>query len=147
MLWSGLDAGSVVLFDSGRGGPIPFEGVISEGPAVRVQFITDRPNNHNTGFNIRFEGTAQTDDNVPIKPEDGSHVLCSLRLAFEKGHCYEPYIQNGNLSSTDPTYGVGTVVEFTCDPGHSLEQGPPVIECINTRDPYWNDTEPLCKGD
>lgn len=55
VLWSGLDAGSVVLFDSGRGGPIPFEGVISEGPAVRVQFITDQPN-HNTGFNIRYEG-------------------------------------------------------------------------------------------
>lgn len=55
VLWSGLDAGSVVLFDSGRGGPIPFEGVISEGPAVRIQFITDQPN-HNTGFNIRYEG-------------------------------------------------------------------------------------------
>lgn len=55
VLWSGLDAGAVVLFDSGRGGPIPFEGVISEGPAVRVQFITDQPN-HNTGFNIRYEG-------------------------------------------------------------------------------------------
>ncbi|XP_016302621.1 seizure 6-like protein [Sinocyclocheilus anshuiensis] len=121
VLWSGLDAGSVVLFDSGRGGPIPFEGVISEGPAVRVQFITDQPNSHNTGFNMRYE-------------------------AFEKGHCYEPYIQNGNFSTTDPTYGVGTVVQFTCDPGHSLEQVPPVIECINTRDPYWNDTEPLCKG-
>lgn len=55
VLWSGLDAGSVVLFDSGRGGQIPFEGVISEGPAVRIQFITDQPN-HNTGFNIRYEG-------------------------------------------------------------------------------------------
>ncbi|XP_072515373.1 seizure 6-like protein isoform X2 [Salminus brasiliensis] len=121
VLWSGLDAGSVVLFDSGQRGPIPFEGVISEGPAVRVQFITDQPNHHNTGFNIRYE-------------------------AFEKGHCYEPYIQNGNFSTTDPTYGVGAVVQFSCDPGHSLEQGPPVIECINTRDPYWNDTEPLCKA-
>lgn len=56
VLWSGLDAGSVVLFDSGHGGQIPFEGVISEGPAVRIQFITDQPN-HNTGFNIRYEGT------------------------------------------------------------------------------------------
>uniref|UniRef100_A0A3B1KI94 Seizure related 6 homolog like n=1 Tax=Astyanax mexicanus TaxID=7994 RepID=A0A3B1KI94_ASTMX len=121
VLWSGLDAGSVVLFDSGQRGPIPFEGVISEGPAVRVQFITDQPNSHNTGFNIRYE-------------------------AFEKGHCYEPYIQNGNFSTTDGGYGVGAVVQFSCDPGHSLEQGPPVIECINTRDPYWNDTEPLCKA-
>lgn len=45
-----------MLFDSGHGGQIPFEGVISEGPAVRIQFITDQPN-HNTGFNIRYEGT------------------------------------------------------------------------------------------
>uniref|UniRef100_A0A3B3SC19 Seizure related 6 homolog like n=1 Tax=Paramormyrops kingsleyae TaxID=1676925 RepID=A0A3B3SC19_9TELE len=120
VLWSGLDAGSVVLFDSGRGTQIPFEGVISEGPSVRVQFITDMPS-HATGFNIRYE-------------------------AFEKGHCYEPYIQNGNFSTSDPTYGVGAVVQFSCDPGHSLEQGPPVIECINARDPYWNDTEPLCKA-
>ncbi|XP_060764473.1 seizure 6-like protein isoform X2 [Neoarius graeffei] len=121
VLWSGLDAGSVVLFDSGRGVPIPFEGVISEGPAVRIQFITDKLNNQNTAFSIHYE-------------------------AFEKGHCYEPYIQNGNFSTSDPTYGVGAIVQFSCEPGHSLEQGPPVIECINTRDPYWNDTEPLCKA-
>uniref|UniRef100_A0A3P9ITM7 Seizure related 6 homolog (mouse)-like n=1 Tax=Oryzias latipes TaxID=8090 RepID=A0A3P9ITM7_ORYLA len=120
VLWSGLDAGSVVLFDSARGGQIPFEGVISEGPAVRIQFITDQPN-PNTGFNIRYE-------------------------AFERGHCYEPYLQNGNFTTTDPLYGVGAVIQFTCDPGHSLEQGPPVIECISARDPYWNDTEPICKA-
>ncbi|XP_072227605.1 seizure 6-like protein isoform X2 [Leuresthes tenuis] len=120
VLWSGLDAGSVVLFDSGRGGQIPFEGVISEGPAVRIQFITDQPN-HNTGFNIRYE-------------------------AFERGHCYEPYLQNGNFTTSDLLYGVGAVVQFTCDPGHALEQGPPVIECISARDPYWNDTEPICKA-
>lgn len=66
--------------------------------------------------------------------------------AFERGHCYEPYLQNGNFTTSDPLYGVGAVVQFTCDPGHSLEQGPPVIECISARDPYWNDTEPLCKG-
>lgn len=41
---------------------------------------------------------------------------------------------------------MGTVVEFSCDPGHSLEQGPAIIECINMKDPYWNDTEPLCRG-
>lgn len=65
-MWSGLDAGSVVLFDSGRGGQIPFEGVISEGPAVRIQFITDQPN-HNTGFNIRYEGAEATVDLVGHK--------------------------------------------------------------------------------
>nr|XP_057913696.1 seizure 6-like protein isoform X4 [Doryrhamphus excisus] len=120
VLWSGLDAGSVVLFDSGRSGHVPFEGVISEGPAVRVQFITEQPS-QNTGFNIRYE-------------------------AFERGHCYEPYLQNGNFTTSDPLYSVGAVVQFSCDPGHSLEQGPPVIECISARDPYWNDTEPLCKA-
>ena len=66
--------------------------------------------------------------------------------AFGRGHCYEPYLQNGNLSTSDPAYGVGAVVQFSCDPGHSLEQGPALIECINSRDPYWNDTEPICKG-
>ncbi|KAF3848538.1 hypothetical protein F7725_015035 [Dissostichus mawsoni] len=75
VLWSGLDAGSVVLFDSGRGGQIPFEGVISEGPA------------------------------------------------------------NGNFTTSDLLYGVGAVIQFTCDQGHALEQGPPVIECISARDP------------
>uniref|UniRef100_A0A8C3AH65 Seizure related 6 homolog like n=1 Tax=Cyclopterus lumpus TaxID=8103 RepID=A0A8C3AH65_CYCLU len=120
VLWSGLDAGSVVLFDSGRGGQIPFEGVISEGPAVRIQFITDQPD-HDTGFNVRYE-------------------------AFERGHCYEPYLQNGNFTTSDPLYGVGAVIQFTCDLGHALEQGPPVIECVSARDPYWNDTEPLCKA-
>ncbi|KAM9734434.1 LOW QUALITY PROTEIN: seizure 6-like protein [Menidia menidia] len=119
VLWSGLGAGSVVLFDSGRGG-VPFEGVISEGPAVRVQFSSDRPD-PNTGFNIRYE-------------------------AFERGHCYEPYLQNGNFSSSDPLFGVGAVVQFSCAPGHALEQGPPVIQCISARDPYWNDTEPICKA-
>lgn len=71
---------------------------------------------------------------------------CLHFSAFERGHCYEPYIQNGNFTTTDPTYSMGTVVEFTCDPGHSLEQGPSIIECINIKDPYWNDTEPLCRG-
>ncbi|XP_061554875.1 seizure 6-like protein isoform X4 [Phycodurus eques] len=65
---------------------------------------------------------------------------------FERGRCYEPYLLSGNFSTTDPLYGVGAVVQFTCDPGHALEQGPPVIECISARDPYWNDTEPLCKA-
>ncbi|XP_061603282.1 seizure 6-like protein isoform X2 [Phyllopteryx taeniolatus] len=120
VLWSGLDVGSVVLFDSGRSGHVPFEGVISEGPVVKIQFFMDQPD-QNTGFNIRYE-------------------------AFERGRCYEPYLQNGNFSTSDPLYGVGAVVQFTCDPGHALEQGPPVIECISARDPYWNDTEPLCKA-
>ncbi|XP_039627672.1 seizure 6-like protein isoform X3 [Polypterus senegalus] len=119
-VWSGLENGSVVLLDSARGGQVPFEGIISEGPVVTVQFTSDSANT-SSGFNIRYE-------------------------AFERGHCYEPYIQNGNFTTTDSSYNVGAIVEFTCEPGHSLEQGPPVIECVNMRDPYWNDTEPLCKA-
>ncbi|XP_057675080.1 seizure 6-like protein isoform X2 [Corythoichthys intestinalis] len=120
VLLGGLDTASLVLFDSGRSRHVPFEGVISEGPAVTVQFSTEQPA-QNTGFNIRYE-------------------------AFERGRCYEPYLQNGNFTTSDHLYGVGAVVQFTCDPGHALEQGPPVIECISARDPYWNDTEPICKA-
>ncbi|XP_044296898.1 seizure 6-like protein [Varanus komodoensis] len=110
---------SAVLYSSQRGDVVPFEGVISEGHVLRIDYVAD---GHDSGaaFNIRFE-------------------------AFEKGHCYEPYIQNGNFTTSDPTYNLGAIVEFTCDPGHSLEQGPATIECINIRDPYWNDTEPLCR--
>lgn len=76
-----------------------------------------------------------------------SNLVVSPLPGFEKGHCYEPYIQNGNFTTSDPTYNLGAIVEFSCDPGHSLEQGPAIIECINVRDPYWNDTEPLCRGE
>ncbi|XP_060105173.1 seizure 6-like protein [Heteronotia binoei] len=119
-VYSGETNRSLVLYDSQQSSSLPFEGVISEGTTLRLEFLSDDPS---TGpvFNIRFE-------------------------AFEKGHCYEPYIQNGNFTTSDPTYNLGAVVEFTCDPGHSLEQGPAIIECINIRDPYWNDTEPLCRA-
>ncbi|XP_040207220.1 seizure 6-like protein [Rana temporaria] len=109
-----------MLFDSVKTETVSFEGLISEGSCIRIEFSTDETKTA-PGFNIRFE-------------------------AFERGHCYEPYIQNGNFTTTDPTYSMGTVVEFTCDPGHSLEQGPSIIECINMKDPYWNDTEPLCRA-
>ncbi|XP_068767616.1 seizure 6-like protein [Struthio camelus] len=117
---SGATNGSAVLYDSLRAQSVPFEGVISDGSAIRIDFVAEEPAAA-TAFNIRFE-------------------------AFERGHCYEPYIQNGNFTTSDPTYNLGTTVEFTCDPGHSLEQGPAVIECVNMRDPYWNDTEPLCRA-
>ncbi|XP_075686914.1 seizure 6-like protein [Rhinoderma darwinii] len=109
-----------ILFDSVKTETVPFEGLISEGSCIRIEFSTDESKTA-PGFNIRFE-------------------------AFERGHCYEPYIQNGNFTTTDPTYSMGTVIEFSCDPGHSLEQGPSIIECINMKDPYWNDTEPLCRA-
>ncbi|XP_060538143.1 seizure 6-like protein isoform X1 [Pantherophis guttatus] len=120
VVYGGESNRSAVLYDSQQGSNVPFEGVISEGNALRVDFTSDDPDGEPT-FNIRFE-------------------------AFEKGHCYEPHLQNGNFTTSDATYNLGAIVEFTCDPGHSLEQGPAVIECINLRDPYWNDTEPLCQA-
>uniref|UniRef100_A0A8C0V121 Seizure related 6 homolog like n=1 Tax=Cyanistes caeruleus TaxID=156563 RepID=A0A8C0V121_CYACU len=120
VVYSGDTNRSAVLYDSLRADSVPFEGVISDGSSIRIEFRAEEPTAA-TAFNIRFE-------------------------AFERGHCYEPYIQNGNFTTSDPTYNLGTTVEFTCDPGHSLEQGPAVIECINMRDPYWNDTEPLCRA-
>uniref|UniRef100_A0A7M4EVX6 Seizure 6-like protein n=1 Tax=Crocodylus porosus TaxID=8502 RepID=A0A7M4EVX6_CROPO len=120
VVYSGDTNQSAVLYDSLQTESVPFEGVISEGAVIRIDFLGDEPAGA-TAFNIRFE-------------------------AFERGHCYEPYIQNGNFTTSDPTYNLGTTVEFTCDPGHSLEQGPAVIECVNVRDPYWNDTEPVCRA-
>uniref|UniRef100_A0A2K6H0L8 Seizure related 6 homolog like n=1 Tax=Propithecus coquereli TaxID=379532 RepID=A0A2K6H0L8_PROCO len=117
---SGQTNRSALLYDSLQSESVPFEGLLSEDNTIRVEFTSGQARAAST-FNIRFE-------------------------AFEKGHCYEPYIQNGNFTTSDPTYNIGTTVEFTCDPGHSLEQGPAIIECINVRDPYWNDTEPLCRA-
>lgn len=61
--------------------------------------------------------------------------------------CYEPFVKYGNFSSSDSTYGVGTVVEFSCDPGYTLEQGSVVIECVDAQNPQWNETEPACRGE
>lgn len=75
VLWSGLDSGSVVLFDSDHGGQIPFEGVISEGPAVRIQFISEQPS-YNTGFNIRYEGMESSLVEVAIILQGFTVVFC-----------------------------------------------------------------------
>ncbi|XP_047418776.1 seizure 6-like protein isoform X1 [Sciurus carolinensis] len=119
-VYSGRTNKSALLYDSLQTESVPFEGLLSEANSIRIEFTSDQ-GQAASAFNIRFE-------------------------AFEKGHCYEPYIQNGNFTTSDPTYNIGTIVEFSCDPGHSLEQGPAIIECINVRDPYWNDTEPLCRA-
>lgn len=66
--------------------------------------------------------------------------------AFQQGHCYEPFVKYGNFSSSAPSYPVGTTVEFSCDPGYTLEQGSIIIECVDLHDPQWNETEPACRG-
>lgn len=72
------------------------------------------------------------------------HILSFI--AFAVGHCYEPYVKYGNFTSNDSTWAVGTVVEFTCDPGYTLEQGSVIIECMDHNNPQWNETEPACRG-
>ena len=73
-------------------------------------------------------------------------LLLSLLIAFDEDRCYEPFLAHGNFSTSDPLYRVGTVVEFACSAGYMLEQGPSAIECIDSRDPRWNESEPTCKG-
>lgn len=67
--------------------------------------------------------------------------------AFAQGSCYEPFVKYGNFSTSDPAFGVGSVVEFTCEPGYTLEQGAVILECVNDENPQWNETEPACRGD
>ncbi|XP_051888571.1 seizure 6-like protein isoform X2 [Pristis pectinata] len=117
---SGHSASSAVLYDSLRNEYFPLEGLISNGHLVQIEFTSDETATAG-GFNIRYE-------------------------AFERGHCFEPYMQNGNFTTTNPSYNVGAVVEFTCDPGYTMEHGSPIIECIDIREPYWNGTEPLCRA-
>ncbi|VCX37999.1 unnamed protein product, partial [Gulo gulo] len=78
MVYSGLINKSALLYDSLQTENVPFEGLLSEGNSIRIEFTSDQARAA-SAFNIRFE-------------------------AFEKGHCYEPYIQNGNFTTSDPTY-------------------------------------------
>lgn len=75
---------------------------------------------------------------------DATVFMCT---AFAKGTCYEPFVKYGNFSSSDSTNSVGAVVEFSCDPGYTLEQGSVVIECMDAQNPQWNETEPACRGE
>lgn len=73
-------------------------------------------------------------------------TFAPVPAAFEHGHCYEPFVKYGNFTASDPRYPVGTTVEFSCDPGYTLEQGSTIIECVDPSDPQWNETEPACRG-
>ncbi|CAM4729510.1 unnamed protein product [Leuciscus chuanchicus] len=66
--------------------------------------------------------------------------------AFAQGSCYEPFVKYGNFSTSDPAFGVGSVAEFTCEPGYTLEQGAVILECVNYENPQWNETEPACRA-
>ncbi|XP_029957684.1 seizure protein 6 homolog isoform X2 [Salarias fasciatus] len=120
LIKNGNNIDSPPVYDSYEVEYLPNEGVLSTGRYLFVEFTTDGTMT-STGAAIRYE-------------------------AFAKGMCYEPFVKYGNFSSSDSTYGVGAVVEFSCDPGYTLEQGSVVIECVDSENPQWNETEPACRA-
>ncbi|KAM9729487.1 seizure protein 6 homolog isoform 2-T2 [Menidia menidia] len=120
LIKNGNNIDSPPVYDSYEVEYLPNEGVLSTGRYLFVEFTTDGSMT-STGAAIRYE-------------------------AFAKGMCYEPFVKYGNFSSSDSAYGVGAVVEFSCDPGYTLEQGSVVIECVDAQNPQWNETEPACRA-
>ncbi|XP_051963166.1 seizure protein 6 homolog isoform X1 [Xyrauchen texanus] len=120
MIKNGNHIDTAILYDSYEVEYLPNEGIVSSSRHLFVEFTTDGFGT-NTGVAIRYE-------------------------AFAAGHCYEPFVKYGNFTTTDSTYAVGTVVEFTCDPGYTLEQGSVIIECMDPSNPQWNETEPACRA-
>lgn len=57
VVYGGESNHSAVLYASQQGSNVPFEGVISDGNALRVDFTSEDPDGEPT-FNIRFEGDA-----------------------------------------------------------------------------------------
>lgn len=108
------------MYDSYEVEYLPIEGLLSSGRHFFVELSTDS-SGAAAGMALRYE-------------------------AFQQGHCYEPFVKYGNFSSSAPSYPVGTTVEFSCDPGYTLEQGSIIIECVDPHDPQWNETEPACRG-
>ncbi|XP_069366075.1 seizure protein 6 homolog isoform X2 [Paralichthys olivaceus] len=120
LIKNGNNIDSPPVYDSYEVEYLPNEGVLSTGRYLFIEFTTDGTVT-STGAAIRYE-------------------------AFATGMCYEPFVKYGNFSSSDSTYGLGAVVEFSCDPGYTLEQGSVVIECVDAQNPQWNETEPACRA-
>uniref|UniRef100_A0A3B3XBM1 Seizure related 6 homolog a n=1 Tax=Poecilia mexicana TaxID=48701 RepID=A0A3B3XBM1_9TELE len=120
LIKNGNNIDSPPVYDSYEVEYLPNEGVLSTGRHLFVEFTTDGTMT-STGAAIRYE-------------------------AFAKGMCYEPFVKYGNFSSSDSTYSMGAVVEFSCNPGYTLEQGSVVIECVDSQNPQWNETEPACRA-
>ncbi|XP_056675522.1 seizure protein 6 homolog isoform X1 [Monodelphis domestica] len=108
------------VYDSYEVEYLPIEGLLSAGRHFFVELTTDS-SGAAAGVALRYE-------------------------AFQQGHCYEPFVKYGNFSSSAASYPVGTTVEFSCDPGYTLEQGSIIIECVDPHDPQWNETEPACRA-
>ncbi|XP_077448522.1 seizure protein 6 homolog isoform X2 [Stigmatopora argus] len=120
LIKNGNNIDSPPVYDSYEVEYLPIEGILSTGRYLFIEFTTDGTLT-STGAAVRYE-------------------------AFAKGKCYEPFVKYGNFSSSDPTYGVGAVVEFSCEPGYTLEQGSVVIECTEAESTQWNETEPGCRA-
>ncbi|XP_031728302.1 seizure protein 6 homolog isoform X2 [Anarrhichthys ocellatus] len=111
---------AAALYDSYEVEYLPNEGLLSTSRHLFTELTTDATGT-STGIAIRYQ-------------------------AFAAGHCYEPFVKYGNLTSSDITWAVGAVVEFACDPGYTLEQGSVTIECVDPNNPQWNETEPACRA-
>ncbi|KAH0626406.1 hypothetical protein JD844_001367 [Phrynosoma platyrhinos] len=119
MIRSGSSTFSPIIYDSDMD-DVPERGLLSDSQSLIVELTSEGP---------------------------ATPLILSLRYeAFDEDRCYEPFLAHGNFSTTDPLYHMGTVVEFACSAGYMLEQGPSAIECIDARDPRWNESEPTCKA-
>ncbi|KAM4701053.1 seizure protein 6 homolog isoform 2-T2 [Discoglossus pictus] len=108
------------VYDSYEVEYLPIEGILSSSRHFFIELTTDSTGS-STGMALRYQ-------------------------AYEHGHCYEPFVKYGNFTTSDPSFALGTVVEFTCDAGYTLEQGSTIIECQDSGDPQWNETEPACRA-
>ncbi|XP_048853868.1 seizure protein 6 homolog [Brienomyrus brachyistius] len=120
LIKDGDNIDSPLLYDSYEVEYLPSEGVVSSSRCLFVEFNTDGSGT-STGAAVRYE-------------------------AFAQENCYEPFLKHGNFSSSDPTFAVGAVVEFSCEAGYTLEQGSVTIECVAPNGPQWNETEPACRA-
>ena len=55
MVYSGLTNKSALLYDSLQTDSVPFEGLLSDGHTIRIEFMSDQARAV-SAFNIRFEG-------------------------------------------------------------------------------------------
>ncbi|XP_068568738.1 seizure protein 6 homolog [Cebidichthys violaceus] len=120
LIKNGNSIDAAALYDSYEVEYLPNEGLLSTSRHIFTELTTDATGT-STGIAIRYQ-------------------------AFAAGHCYEPFVKYGNLTSSDNTWAVGAVVEFACDPGYTLEQGSVTIECVDPNNPQWNETEPACRA-
>uniref|UniRef100_H3CCX3 Seizure related 6 homolog n=1 Tax=Tetraodon nigroviridis TaxID=99883 RepID=H3CCX3_TETNG len=120
LIRNGNSAAAAALYDSYQVEYLPNEGLLASSGSLLLEMTTDASGT-STGFAVRYQ-------------------------AFAAGHCYQPFVKYGNLTSSDATWAVGAVVEFACRPGYTLEQGSITIECVDAANPQWNETEPACRA-